>query len=64
MEENVASGGFGERVQHCLMAAGQGAKVLGIALPDDYIEHGKVEVLKKEGGIDTESVVRRIKRAM
>ena len=35
-------------------------RVLQVALPDDYIEHGNVEILKKEAGIDAESIEKRI----
>ena len=34
--------------------------MLTIALPDDYVEHGNVEILKKEVGIDNETVINRI----
>lgn len=30
--------------------------MLQVALPDDYIEHGNVDILKKEAGIDAESI--------
>jgi 1-deoxy-D-xylulose-5-phosphate synthase len=60
LEENVANGGFGERVLSCLMAAGQEARVLNIALPDDYSPHGKVEILKREAGLDHESIAKRV----
>ena len=39
---------------------GNPAEVLPITLPDEYVEHGNVELLKKEVGIDTESIVRKI----
>ena len=35
-------------------------KVLNIAIPDEYVEHGNVEILRKEIGIDKESVVKKI----
>ncbi len=35
-------------------------KILSIAIPDEYVEHGNVDLLKKEIGIDEESVVKRI----
>ena len=35
-------------------------KFLNISIPDAYVEHGNVELLKKEIGIDAESVVSRI----
>ena len=31
-----------------------------IGLPDEYIEHGNVDILKKETGIDTDTIVKRI----
>ena len=35
-------------------------KVLNISLPDDYVEHGSVDILRAESGIDTTSVTERI----
>ena len=52
MEENVRSGGFGERVQDYI--------VLEITLPDEYVEHGNVSLLYEEVGIDADSVTKRI----
>lgn len=60
MEENVESGGFGEKVLDYLNQIGSKARVLRIALPDDYVEHGNVEVLKKEVGIDADSIQKKI----
>ncbi len=63
MEENVASGGFGEKVLHCLHEEGMLAndcQCICVTLPDAYIEHGNVEVLKKEIGMDADSIVNRI----
>lgn len=60
MEENVTSGGFGESVCRFVSEAEMKVHVLNIALPDDYIEHGNVEILKAEAGIDAESVTERI----
>ena len=34
--------------------------VMNIALPDAYIEHGNVEILKKECGIDAETIEKKI----
>ena len=34
--------------------------VLTLALPDDYIEHGSVDVLRKMTGIDSESMSEKI----
>ncbi|MDD6661138.1 MAG: 1-deoxy-D-xylulose-5-phosphate synthase [Lachnospiraceae bacterium] len=60
MEENVKNGGFGEKVLEYYNETGAAVKVLQIALPDDYIEHGNVDLLKKEACIDAESVFKRI----
>lgn len=60
MEENVISGGFGERVCQLVSELQIPMKVLNIALPDDYIEHGSVDILKCEAGIDAETVTGRI----
>lgn len=60
MEENVLSGGFSEKVIDLMETNGNPAEVLPVTLPDEYVEHGNVELLKKEVGIDTESIVRKI----
>lgn len=60
MEENVISGGFGESVCQLVSELQLPIKVLNIALPDDYIEHGSVKILKCEAGIDAETVTERI----
>lgn len=61
LEENVLSGGYGQKVMDCVYTNGLGVKVLPITLPDEYVEHGNVELLKKEVGIDAESIVSRIR---
>ena len=56
MEENVASGGFGERVREYFDRLKTDCKLINIAIPDEYVEHGNVELLKKEIRIDGESI--------
>lgn len=60
LEENVRSGGFGDKVMEFAQDTGADVRVINVTLPDDYIEHGNVDVLKKETGIDEESIFRRI----
>ena len=60
MEENVYIGGMGEQVREFVDSQELGARVLSIALPDDYVEHGNVELLKKETGIDADSAAEKI----
>lgn len=62
MEENVASGGFGERVREFLAdCPHMQVQVLSFSVPDAYVEHGNVEQLKKEIGLDAESIAERIR---
>lgn len=60
MEENVKNGGFGEKVLEYYNETGADTHVLQIALPDDYIEHGSVDVLKEETCVSAESVFKKI----
>ncbi len=60
MEENVECGGYGEKVLGAAAALRLPVQVLKIAIPDEYVEHGNVEALYEEVGIDAESVTKRI----
>ena len=60
MEENVASGGFGEKVREYLDQRVDNIQLLNITLPDEYVEHGNVDILRKEVGIDAETIQNRI----
>ena len=64
MEENVASGAYGAKVLEYVCLQGLSVKVLPIALPDAYIEHGNVDLLRKEVGTDADSVASKILEAM
>lgn len=61
MEENVKTGGFGEAAADYLRRTHPQVKVLTVALPDRFIEHGNPEKLKALAQIDAESIYRRIK---
>lgn len=60
MEENVASGGFGEKVRDYLAEKKSDAKLMTVTIPDEYVEHGNVDILRREVGIDAETIVRRV----
>ena len=60
MEENVRSGGYGEKVQDWIVQKKLPTAVLNISIPDEYVEHGNVDILYEEVGIDAESVTKRI----
>ncbi|MCR5398047.1 MAG: 1-deoxy-D-xylulose-5-phosphate synthase [Lachnospiraceae bacterium] len=64
MEENVASGGYGEKVIEYVKEKNYSLKVLPIAIPDEYVEHGSVDLLKQEIGIDAASVADRVVAAI
>ena len=60
IEENVLTGGFGEQVMDYVSRAALDVHVRNIGIPDEYVEHGNVEVLRKETGLDRETVVKQI----
>lgn len=60
VEENVVSGGFGEQVLHYVSRAKLDVGVRCIGIPDDYVEHGNVELLRREVGLDAETIVKQI----
>ncbi len=65
LEENVRSGGFGEKIldiinNEKLLYPGIGTKCLIISLPDEFIEHGDCRILKEKAGIDADSVTEKI----
>lgn len=60
IEENVLSGGFGEQVLHYVSIAKLDVGVRCIGIPDDYVEHGNVDLLRREVGLDAETIVKQI----
>ena len=64
MEENVKTGGYGEHVLEYAERAGLLVKVLILALPDTYVEHGSIAMLRKENGIDSGSMTEKILKAV
>lgn len=60
LEENVASGGFGEKVREYMDSLKTDADLVTVTVPDIYVEHGSVDILLKELKMDEESVTLRI----
>ncbi len=60
IEENVASGGYGEKVRTFVDDERLDVNVLSIAIPDQFVTHGSVDKLLKELGMDAESIARRV----
>ena len=61
MEEGILTGGFGQSVSHwCQENAKDMPVIKNIALPDKFIEHGSVDLLKKKYEIDALSIAKKI----
>ncbi len=61
MEEGILTGGFGQSVSHWCQENAKNMPVIeNIALPDKFIEHGSVELLKKKYEIDALSIAKKI----
>lgn len=60
MEENIASGGFGEHVAALLETRNQSVKFLPVAIENRYVEHGDVERLRTVLGIDADTITEKI----
>ena len=56
LEENVLSGGLGEHICAFVKTENLNIHVSTVAIPDTYVEHGSVEQLKKDIGMDDISV--------
>lgn len=61
LEENVLQGGFGLAVTGYIHQYYPQVKALNIALPDAYVEHGNVSILREDLGIDSDSIIRTVK---
>jgi 1-deoxy-D-xylulose-5-phosphate synthase len=60
MEENMQRGGFGEQVLYYMNLWNKPNRIINIAISDEYVEHGNVEILRKETGIDAKTCLKRI----
>ena len=61
MEEGILTGGFGQSVSHWCQENAKDVHVIkNIALPDKFIEHGSVDLLKKKYEIDALSIAKKI----
>lgn len=64
LEENVRSGGYGEKVIDLISRENLDVKFLNISLPDEFIQHGDVESLRIRCGIDADSIVTKIRKKL
>lgn len=57
IEDNCLAGGFGAAVLECLARHGHPAEVMNFGIPDDFVEHGKVELLLDLLDLNPEAIV-------
>lgn len=60
IEEALLDGGYGEKVANYIIETGHPVTVLKNGIQDEYVEHGNVELLRKEVHLDAESIVEKI----
>ena len=60
MEENILTGGYGEAVRLYMDSIKTKAKLLNIAIPDTFVEHGKPDELLHMLKMDAEGITQRI----
>ena len=60
MEENILTGGYGEAVRLYMDSIKTKARLLNIAIPDTFVEHGKPDELLHMLKMDAEGITQRI----
>ena len=60
IEENVVSGGMGEHIAAYVNENNLDIHVQNIGIPNVYVEHGNVERLKEDIGIDAKSIYEKV----
>lgn len=63
IEENVGEGACAQRVLKYVSEMSLPVKVLALSIPDRYVEHGNVGVLREQTGIDADSMIQKITEA-
>jgi 1-deoxy-D-xylulose-5-phosphate synthase len=62
VEEHALQGGFGSAVLECLDRHGlTGIKTHRIGLPDQFVEHGAQQILRKKYGLDADGIYTSVK---
>lgn len=62
IEENVVAGGAGSAVNEFLASAGIDTRVINLALPDRFVDHGSQAQQLAECGLDVNGIVRAVRR--
>lgn len=60
LEENVSTGGLGQRIGHFIEQQELDTEVITVSLPDEFIEHGDPDTLREELNLTVDGIVSRI----
>ena len=63
LEEGVVTGGFGQAVAGWVNERDKSSRTICIGLPDRFLEHGSVSILKKKYGISADRIAGRVLEA-
>lgn len=63
IEEAVTTGGYGAMVTDYVSREKLGVQVLVNGIPDEYVEHGSVDLLRKSIQLDADSIVEKVEKA-
>lgn len=64
LEENAVMGGAGSAVNEALLQSDYAIPILNLGLPDTFLEHGKVPEMLARVGLDSDSIIQRIKQKL
>jgi len=64
VEENVVMGGAGSGVNEFLEQKGLCTAILNLGLPDSFLEHGKVDEMLADCGLDSQGILKAIKQRL
>ena len=64
LEDNVVNGGFGSGVLGLLASEGIQKEVMCLGIPDRFIHQGSIDQLRKEIGLDPESIAEKIEKKL
>lgn len=60
IEDGIKAGGYGEKVETFVYRNQLPVKVIVNAIPDQYVEQGSIAQLRKEIGLDAQSIVEKV----
>lgn len=60
VEENIVTGGFGEEVLRYVNNRNYPVKVVNVGIPNMYLGHGSIDILKAEVGLTSENIANKV----